>query len=265
MTVRAASQASARARALYAAGVLAYWQGDSAAAVPPLKQSLALTRTLGDGPTTDSVLTGYVLNNLGMAFQDQGDLARARTCYEEGLALGYALDDWHVIANTLHCLSGLALVARDLDQAQARSGEAITAARQHQFHTGIASGRVVQALIARRQGDLDRAMTLAREALVLCQATEDVRMFGDGLEVCAIIYASQGRAEQTARLLGAAGASRARIGMPRPMDGLIAGDIESAVASARAALGEEAWATAFAAGQALTLEVAVAEALDEAS
>jgi hypothetical protein len=36
------------------------------------------------------------------------------------------------------------------------------------------------------------------------------------------------------------------------------------VAAARAALGEEAWAAAFAAGQALTLEEAIAEALGEA-
>jgi hypothetical protein len=36
------------------------------------------------------------------------------------------------------------------------------------------------------------------------------------------------------------------------------------VASARAALGEEWWAAAFAAGQAMTVEQAIAEALAEA-
>jgi predicted ATPase/class 3 adenylate cyclase len=263
MTVRVASQTWVRARALYATGVLAYWQGDSDAAAPPLEQSLVLARALGDRPTAD-VLTGYVLNNLGMALQDLGDLARARSCYEEGLVLGQALDDLDVMANTLLNLARLALVAGDLDQAQARSGEAIAVARQHHYHTGAAIGLGMQALIARRQGDLGRAVTLACEALVLYQAGEDVRHYGDGLEVCAIMYASQGRTEQAARLLGAAAASRTRIGMPRPMEAPIVADIESAAAPVRTALGEEAWAAAFAAGQALTLEAAVAEAQGEA-
>jgi hypothetical protein len=38
-------------------------------------------------------------------------------------------------------------------------------------------------------------------------------------------------------------------------------DVEEAVAPARAILGEEAWAAAFAAGRALSLEVVIAEAL----
>jgi hypothetical protein len=42
-------------------------------------------------------------------------------------------------------------------------------------------------------------------------------------------------------------------------------DKEQAVAAARAALGEAAWAAAFAAGQSLTLEQAIAEALGAAS
>jgi predicted ATPase/class 3 adenylate cyclase len=264
MTVRAASQTWVRARALYAAGVLAYWQGDSDAAVPLLEQSLALARAVGDRPTAGSVLTGYVLTNLGMAFQDQGGLARARICFEESLALGQALDDWIVIANTLTNLGRLALVAGDLDQAQARSEEAVAVSRQHHYHTGTAMGLAVQALIAWQQGELSRAVTLAREGLALYQAAVDERHYGNGLEVCAILSATQGRTERAARLLGAAAASRARIGMPRSMEGPTAVDIESAVAPGRAALGEEAWAAAFATGQALTLEEAVAEALDEA-
>jgi predicted ATPase len=265
MTTRAASQAYVRARALYAAGVLAYWQGDAEAAVPPLEQSLALARALGDRPTTGYVLTPYVLNNLGMAFRDLGDLVRARTCCEEALALSQALGDRDQVANTLCSLGRLALEAGDLEQATVYSERALAESRQIQFHTGAADGLAMQALIARRRADLSRAVALAREALVLYQVTEDVRLYGDGLEVCAILDASQGRSERAARLLGAAAASRSRIGMRRPMEGPTAADIEWAVDSARAALGEEAWAAAFAAGQALTLEQAVAEALDEAS
>ena len=41
-------------------------------------------------------------------------------------------------------------------------------------------------------------------------------------------------------------------------------EAEQDVAAARAALGEDAWAAAFAAGRALSLEQAIAEALSEA-
>jgi hypothetical protein len=47
----------------------------------------------------------------------------------------------------------------------------------------------------------------------------------------------------------------------RPLDVLTVADIETAIAPARATLGEAAWAAAFAAGWALTLEEAIAEAL----
>jgi non-specific serine/threonine protein kinase len=253
-----------QARALYAAGVLAYWQGDSAAAVPLLEQSLAIWRALGDRPATGWPLTGYVLNNLGMAVKDQGDLARARACYEEGLASGRALNDQYVIANTLGNLSSLALAAGDLEQAAARNEEVLVVSRHLTYQIEVARSLDRQALIAWRRGDLLRVSALAREALVLAvsRAAGDMRFHGDSLEVCAIISASQGQAERTARLLGAAAVFREQIGMRRRTDVLTAADVEAAVAPARAALGEAAWAAAFAAGRALTLEEAIAEALD---
>jgi predicted ATPase/class 3 adenylate cyclase len=266
LTARAALQAYVRALALYATGVLAYWQGDSAAAVPLLEQSLAITQALGDRPATGWVLTGYVLNNLGMAVKDQGDLARARACYEEALALGLgrARNDQYVIANTLSNLSSLALAAGDLEQADARSAESLVVSRQVNYQAEVARNLDRQALIAWRRGQLRPAAALAREALALAvsRAAGDMRFHGDSLEVYAIIGASQEHAERAARLLGAVVAFRERIGMRRPMDVLTAADIEAVVTPARAALGEAMWAVAFAAGRALTLEEAIAEALD---
>jgi hypothetical protein len=69
------------------------------------------------------------------------------------------------------------------------------------------------------------------------------------------------RAEQAARLLGAAAALRERVGAPHRTWGRA--HIEWAVAEARLTLGEERWTTAYAVGRALPLEEAIAEALDE--
>jgi tetratricopeptide (TPR) repeat protein len=254
---RAASEAVVRARALYAAGVLAYWQGESVQAVPLLEQSLALYQALGD-----RLAAYFVLNNLGVALQDLGDRERARACYEECLALGRALGGRGFIGMPLGNLSRLTLAAGDLEQAAVLSEEAHTIARQGHTDTVAADSRTVQALIAWRRGQLSQAAAWAHEALALHHAARDVRRDGDGLEVCAIMCATQGHAERAARLLGAAAAAREQIGMRRPMIVPTAADIESAVAPARAALGEAAWAAAFAAGQALSLEEAIAEALD---
>jgi hypothetical protein len=85
-----------------------------------------------------------------------------------------------------------------------------------------------------------------------------------GLENLALTAAAAGKgaqAERAARLLGAAAALSEAIGAPQVLRGQE--ETERTVAPARAALGEEAWAAAFAAGQALSLEEAIAEALKE--
>ncbi|HEV2461523.1 MAG TPA: tetratricopeptide repeat protein, partial [Ktedonobacterales bacterium] len=191
------------------------------------------------------------------------DLERARACYEECLALGRALGAPELSGMPLGNLGSLALATGDLEQAVLYSEEALAVDRQTLDKTSAAVDLTVLALVAWRRGQLGQAATLAEEALVLHRAARDERHYADGLEVCAIIFASQGRAQQAARLLGAAAASRARIGMRRRMNLPTVDDIDVAVAPARAALGEKAWTATYAAGRALSLEEAVAEALNE--
>ena len=257
MGVLSADEASVRARAVYAAGVLAYWQGDSARAVSLLEQSLGCWQALDDRLTI-----AMVLNNLGMAVQDLGDHARARACYEQSLALGRALGSRFVARYALGNLAALTFTAGDLERAAVYSEEALTLSRQDDDHAA-SLWLGVQALIVLRRGDLSQAAVLAAEAVAEQQASGDVRHLAEGLEVCAIIRASQGHAARAARLLGAAAVYRERIGMRRRIDVPTADDIEAAVIPARTALGETAWATAYAAGRALSLEEAIAEALGE--
>jgi non-specific serine/threonine protein kinase len=245
-----------RGRALYAAGLLAYWQGGLDQAVLRLEQSLALS---------DRLSRGAVLNNLGMAVQDQGDVERARACYEEGLALGRALGQWSVMADTLFSLSRLTLADGNLDQAGVLSAEALAICRQKHYLTGAAGCLLVQALISWRRGQLSRAAEMAEEALALQHEARDVRQYWLGLETCALIAAAQRDPERAAYLLGAAAAARERIGMHRSMfwHWPLADDIMSAVVAAQAALGEAQWTAAFAAGQAMTPEEVVAKVVDK--
>jgi DNA-binding NarL/FixJ family response regulator len=73
--------------------------------------------------------------------------------------------------------------------------------------------------------------------------------------------AAVGQAERAARLLGTARAQRDRLGLRYGVrEDQVA--LEHAVAAARATLGEEAFATAWAAGRTLSPSQALAEALD---
>jgi predicted ATPase len=246
-----------RARALYAAGVLAYWQGDIDRVVPLLERSLALLRTLDD-----RLMLGLVLNNLGLACGHQGDLEKARAYFEESLALGRALGFGLHVVNVLGSLSELALAAGDLGRASIVSEEALTESRRAQNAMNGSQALRVQVIIAWRQGRLSQAAALAKEALTLTLETRDVRFYADSLDVCAIVCAAKGQVELAARWLGASVTYRERIGMPRRMEAPTADDIEAAIAPARAALGEAAWAAAFTAGQALSLNEALSDALN---
>jgi uncharacterized protein YjbI with pentapeptide repeats len=102
-----------------------------------------------------------------------------------------------------------------------------------------------------RTAALDAASTLTGASLDGAQL--DQVHFG-GTNLAVVDWSS-------VRLLGAAVALRAVLGTPQPAQDQA--DVDQAVAAARVAVGEAAWAAAFATGQALTLEEAIAEALEE--
>jgi hypothetical protein len=75
------------------------------------------------------------------------------------------------------------------------------------------------------------------------------------------VACAQGQPERATRLCAAVAAMRTAIGAPLPPPERATYD--ATVATARAALGEDTFAAAWAAGQALPLEQAIAEALGE--
>jgi hypothetical protein len=120
------------------------------------------------------------------------------------------------------------------------------------------SGRVAQA-----QGDRDTAHLLLRRSLALCLCHElgQRRELAEGLETLAAAERTQGELRRAVRLLGAAAALRETCGLPVPP--IDRADREQQVAALRRSLGEEAFAAAWAAGQAMSLHEAVAFALEE--
>jgi non-specific serine/threonine protein kinase len=249
------AQPAVRAQAFSAAGLLANTQGDHIQAMRWLELGLACYHAAGDPAGAVRALT-----TLGGVAYDQGDLHGAIERWEQSLAQAHAVGDLGEVTRALGNLGEAHFHLGDLARAEALHIEALALARQlgrtnlEAFQLGDLGN------IARQRGDLARATTLHKQALELKRALGARRQIAITLEDLASIAAAEGHATRAACLLGAAATIREAIGTPQATPERLA--IEQAVAGARAALGEEAWATALLAGMALSLDQAIAYALE---
>ena len=113
--------------------------------------------------------------------------------------------------------------------------------------------------VANHQGHFERARTLAEEEVTLCQESGDNRGIVWALEIMARAAASQGNAGRASRLGGAADALMEMIGVQLPPT--LRGPHERYLGSVRAALGDESFAAAWAAGRTMRLPQILAYAL----
>ena len=112
--------------------------------------------------------------------------------------------------------------------------------------------------LARLQGRLDDAIQYYQESLADSWAQRDALAVADALLRVGQILVERGDTAQGARLLGAAEVQRERAGIP--LYGPVQAGYERAVATARAALGDERFTAVWREGRALPLEQAVGEA-----
>jgi hypothetical protein len=114
--------------------------------------------------------------------------------------------------------------------------------------------------LARDAGDVVRARAFYQESLLLRRDIGHQIALAQSLEDFAVLAGRERQAQRAIRLLGAAGAFCETLGARPPVS--VAEDYERTVAEGRAALGEAAFAAAWAEGRALPLEQAVEFALD---
>ncbi len=252
----------------------------------------------GEVPTAVQARARALLGTLATAL---GDVDTAAVQLHDGLELGRALEDPWVVVFALSALGDLARLEGQNEQAAAYYEEMARVARDIGGPTAAAQALAGQGLAAYERGEWARAGALFEEELAIHQTQRKQNSMGrclwllglvalhqedpvhatarlqealalartlgnqDGLayvlEGLAWASAAVGREERAARLLGAAAAQREALGETRWPH--IREEVESRLAPAREALGEERWAVAYAAGKALTLEEAAAEALDE--
>jgi predicted ATPase/serine/threonine protein kinase len=289
-----AAPTKARARALFAAGVLAGEQGDYSAAEALISESQNIARQLGDN-------TGVAvsLNALGVFARDRGNVAKARLLFEESLALWRDLGDLKAVARALsnlanvvksqadyaralslyaECLSifrglgdptGVALslnyqgdVSRDQgDSAAARAlyEQGLTIFRDLGDRWGVAGTLSDLGSLSREQKDYPSAHALYRESILIFQQLDHKRGIARLLECFACLAAAQFQVERSLRLAGAAAALRQNIGAPlTPAE---QAKLDASLDPSRCALTKTARETAWLEGCSLPVEKAIEEVL----
>jgi predicted ATPase len=252
----------ARAKALSSAANFAWVQGDNERTQAAAAEALVLARGQQAGWAE-----GVALEMLGVVAWGRGDLKQATAYLEESVTQLREVGEPWLAASYLTFVGDIARVRGDLEQAAACCEESLAFARRTGADHPAGSALRGLAEVARLQGDLARAEVLGRERLLAARRLGSPAYLAAGLEELARTAAAasgeRARIKRAARLLGVAAALRERVGAAqRPQE---RADTEQALAEPRMTLGEEAWAAAFAAGQALSLEEAIAEALGEKS
>ena len=284
-----------RARALAAAGTLARFQCELERAAGLLEASLALYRSIGDKRGI-----ARALSQLGLAVQQQGHGQQGIALLEESVALYRELGDAPGLAVALLNLGAASSLACDFDRAQ-RALEECQATHRQLGNLGAVSralGHLGEAVYA--QSDFDRAASYCQEALSLGRRVADVwgtilalnilgnvacirgdhaqataylqeslalrRESGQRTDIAecfqgiACLAVAEDRFERAARLFGAAEAVLERLcAIPSPIRPVTYG---RDVARTRAGLGDGAFSEAWTQGRAMTLEQAIAYALE---
>jgi len=243
------------ARSLHSLGWVAQEQGDGDSARSYYRRSLALYREEDDRRSA-----AVVLNNLGNLAADEGDYEAAIALHEEGLALSREIGDRTGVSLLLNSMGHAAGTQGDHGRARALCQEALEIARE--LGARLLTARSLRGLAraAAHVGTHREAGEYYREALALSAEMGGKLLIADCLDGLAALASQQGQAERAATLFGTADALRRSIGAPTDSDDL-ASDAEQRKA-AHDALGEDAFRAAWEAGAALSLEDAVAEALE---
>jgi len=291
---RAAAPTKFRARALFAAGVLAGAQGDYTAADELVRESLEIARQLDDGQGV-----AVSLNALAVLTQDRGDIAAAQALFEASLEVWRELGDSKDVARALSNLANVTTMQGDHERAKSLYGECLAIFQGLGDRTGVAwslnsQGDVAhdrgdaatarefygQALaifrdlgdnwgiagtladlgnMARLERDFSAAHALYRESLKLFQELEHKRGIARLLECFASAAAAQSHSERALRLAGAAAALRQKIGAPlTPAE---RAKLEANLKNTRPGLDETSSTAAWREGWLLPFERAIHEAL----
>jgi predicted ATPase/class 3 adenylate cyclase len=244
-----------RARALRAESLAAQFTGDWAAARRLAEEALLLFRAAGDlWWTADTSLAA------GMHAFQLADFPAARGYVDEAIALFRSLGVTNNVAGSYGMLGRIALAEGNRDEAVSHFEESLALARREGLRRATALPLLMLGIIDATQGRYEPAVARLAESLGEFQAHEDYVGVAGCLETLGGVAFGRRDAIRAARLFGAAVIQRELHNADRDVQGKKMR--EPIVSAIRTALGEDAFATAYAEGRALSLAAAIDLALE---
>ncbi len=257
-----------------------------------LQQALALSKTLGDVHRQADVLLA-----LGW---DHSDPRRARAYWEEAVTLFRQVEDWGSLIDGLNALGWYILLNGDIETAQKLFDETLTLNQRFKNRPPSEWSLISYGRIALMRGNFEQARAFLQEGISGAESsgskqpynwfrsylgyvalregnlTEARQIFSESaqgfqknknsigvvfvLEGLAGVYIANGKPEQAAQLIGWADATRERIPNARPL--LEQADVDRDIAAIVAEIGSSAFGVAYDAGRGITLDEAIALALE---
>jgi non-specific serine/threonine protein kinase len=256
----AAMTASARAKALFVAGMMANYQGDHLSAEPLVQESLRLFKEL-----EDRVGTAYALSNAGYVALGKGRYKQAIAVIEEAAEL--FLEEGQKWGAAIE-VGFLAVAWRnqgDHERARRLAERALAIAREIGERQATTSPLYTLAILAQTEGKDERARNLFEEGLRLSAELGNEADVAHCLEGLASMYGAEGKIVRAAHLWGAEEA------LLEKLEDAVYTYVpdralhRSQVVAARSQVDEVAWAAAWGEGRVMSLEQAVEYALEQES
>ncbi|MGD9893663.1 MAG: hypothetical protein AB7U18_20460, partial [Dehalococcoidia bacterium] len=285
-----------RAGALFQIGKLAFWSGDYDRAVIILQESMALFEQLND-QREGAAVRYWLANTVGLLGQNQrsnellfealaryqtlgdrlgiarmlrelalgamfdGDIAHAEALCNRSLALYQEMGDRHGMAQPLSVLVRAMFVSRAYERAAEFAEQAIAISAELGSRQFRANLLVDAGMVESARGHPERALELERESLRLVRDSGTKLTIHTCLGAIGAALSRAGEAERGARLLSASVALIDSLHAPiieayQPM-------YEATRRSIERRMDPEIFAAAWEAGRTLSLDDAIAEALDE--
>ena len=286
-----------RARLIASMSIMSFTMGDAQTSAKEAEEAINLLRLLGDKWNLALTLAFHIGGKL-----TSGNIDEAKASVEEGLALVEELGDKYVIGSILTAASYIeAYVNRDFAKAEALSEKAGEHLKEHGSHWsyGIATYGFANLLrmenqfekareklkiamqtmqeigstrnvimiksdlahILRYEGNYPEAITAYRETIKEWQRIGQRSAVAHQLECMAFIAKSLEQPERALRLLGAAEALRQRIEID--MSALERAEYEAEVVDLKANMDEKEFASFWAEGRFMTMEQAIAYAIED--
>jgi non-specific serine/threonine protein kinase len=202
----------------------------------------------------------YVLPHLADLALLHGDYNEARALTVESLPVIREMGHRELLVAGLDRLAALARAEGDYGQARALLAESLELAQEVGHRPTIGRALTSLARLCQSEGDEAQAGALFRQGLAFARAVGDRRAIAGCVGGLGLVATQEGAWVRGVQLIGAARVLDELF--PRSFDPAERARCDSRLEGARAALGDEAFARAWEEGRAMTLEQAVAYALE---